>query len=133
MKWIVIGLCLIGAAFGIAPIRARILPHLDPVLGRLGPAGEKISAPAKRLAAKNEANILLRRLAQDHADRKELPDPLSFQTWVRLNTKGGKRGLDPWGHPYYLVRGNHQMTVGSHGPDRKRNTRDDVRASAPIE
>jgi hypothetical protein len=133
LKYLIIIIFLLGAGFGIRPIRARLMPYFAPVIEKLGPVGRKITAPAKRWSTKNEERVLLQKLAEQHADHRELPSPLEFQTWMRIYTHGGNHGLDPWGHPYYLVHENHQITVGSQGPDRLRNTADDVRTSATIQ
>jgi hypothetical protein len=132
LKFIIIFIFALGAIFGIPQLRAKAMPLIDPLLTKLGPVGEKISAPSKKWAARNEANILIRKLAEEYNEKKELPDPLSFQPWIRMNTKGGKKGLDPWGRPYYLMRSGNQITVGSQGPDRRRNSADDVRVTVPI-
>ena len=133
LKFILIFILLIGAVFGFPPLRNRVVPHMGPVMKLLGPFGDKISAPSKRWAAKNEMRILLRKLAEDHAEKKDLPSGLNFQSWIRANTRGGAKGLDPWGHPYYLVRAGKLITVGSQGPDRRRNTPDDIRVSVPFD
>ena len=132
IKYVIIFICLIGASFYVPALRARVMPIFAPVLNHLGPVGDKLAGPSKRWAARNEANILLRKLAEEHAEHKDLPSPMNFQTWIKLNTRGGQKGLDPWNHPYYLVHNGSSVTVGSQGPDRLRNTSDDIRVSAPI-
>jgi hypothetical protein len=132
-KFVIIIIFLLGAGFGIPKTRARLMPFFAPVIEKLGPVGRKITAPAKRWSAKNEETVLLQKLQDQHADHKELPTPLEFQTWMHIYTHGENRGLDPWGHPYYLIHEQHQITVGSQGPDRVRNTADDVRTSATIQ
>lgn len=133
LKGIVIAIFVLGALFGIPATRAKLMPVAQPVLTKLGPVGAKISNPVKRWSAKNEETVLLRKLADQHADHKELPDALDFPSWMRTYASGTDHGLDPWGHPYYLVHEGHQITIGSQGPDRRRNTADDVRISAPYE
>jgi hypothetical protein len=131
-KYFVIFVMIFGAALGIPKTRALIMPHLTPIFDRLGPVGDRVSKPAKRWAARNEVGVLTRKLAEDFADHKELPTALEFPRWIKRNVKGGKGGLDPWGLPYYLVRSEHQITVGSGGPDRQRGSTDDIRISVPI-
>lgn len=133
LKFLLIFIFLVGAAFGIPAVRARITPPLAPLLDRLGPVGRKLSDPAKKIAARNEAGFLLRKLAADYQQNKALPDPLRFRVWMKQNTHGGKGGLDPWGHPYYMVRAHKKLGVGSQGPDRKRNTADDIRVTVPFD
>jgi hypothetical protein len=132
LKFLVILILIIGAAFGIPRVREKIMPPLLPLLEKLGPVGDKLQAPVKKWAASNEAHILLRKLAADYGQNKELPSPLRFQIWIKQNTRGGKGGMDPWGRPYYMIHRAHELVVGSPGPDRIRNTADDVRASAPL-
>ncbi|MGQ0563068.1 MAG: hypothetical protein ACT443_14480 [Gemmatimonadota bacterium] len=132
LKFIVGFILLLGAAFGVPSVRARITPPLMPVLEKLGPVGAKLSDPAKKWSARNEANMLIRKLAEDYAEKKELPSALRFQVWIKMNTKLGNQGLDPWGRAYWMVHTNHQLTVGSNGPDRERNTSDDVRVTVPF-
>lgn len=132
LKFVVIFILILGAAFGVPSIRARISPPLLPVLEKLGPVGDKLQAPVKKWAASNEAHVLLRRLAADYAQNRTLPSPLRFQIWIKQNTKSGKGGMDPWGRPYYMIHRAHELVVGSPGPDRIRDTADDVRAKAPL-
>ena len=125
-KVIGIMLLLLGAAFGIPQTREKIAP----IMGRmLAPVGGKLGAPAKKWSAKNEANVLARKLAEDNTQGKKIPTPKTFQAWVKSNTKAGKRGLDPWDNPYYMQKTAKEITVGSSGPDGTRNTPDDIRAT----
>lgn len=132
LKFVLIFIFLTGAAFGVPAIRAKILPPLAPVLDKFGPVGDRMSAPVKKWSARNEANMLIRKLAEDYAEKKELPSPLRFQVWIRQNTKMGNKGMDPWGRPYYMIHTGGQLTVGSQGPDRTRATADDVRVTVPF-
>jgi hypothetical protein len=132
MKTFLIVLLLIGAAFGIPPIRNRIIGPLDPVLSKLGPIGEKIATPAKRWEAGQEATLIIRRISENRQINKPVPTPLTFQGWLKANVRGLKRdGMDPWGHPYYYIHTRQNMTVGSQGQDRLRDTPDDVRITVP--
>ena len=134
-KFLVIFVLLLGAAFGIPPIRNRIAGPLDPVLSKLGPVGEKMQNPVRRWATKNEEMLIIRKLAEHHNQRRDMPSPLGFQGWIKQNFRSGSNdaGLDPWGRPYYLVHTRQRITVGSQGPDRKRDTSDDVRVSVPLQ
>ena len=133
-KILFVVIIMLGAAFGIPQIRNRIVGPLDPVLSRMGPLGDKINAPAKRWAARNEINLIIRKLAEDHNQNRGTPSPLGFQGWLKQNFRGGiNDGGDPWGRPYYLVHTANQITVGSQGADRLRNTPDDVRLSVPLQ
>lgn len=132
MKYFIIFIVLFGAAWSIPPVHAKLRPLFDPIQRALGPVGDKMGRPAKRWAAKNEANVLLRKIAEDFASKKTMPSPSSFQRWVKTNTRGGNKGMDPWGSPYYMLHKAHQVSVGSRGPDKIAQTPDDVVASAPI-
>ena len=129
--WKLIGIVAlaIGAGMGIPEIRAKLAPHVGRLLA---PVAEKAGDPLKKWSAKNEVKALLHKLSLEDARGRPLPSPLDFQMWVRTNTKAGKRGLDPWDRPYYLLTAPRRITVGSAGPDRKRNTRDDIRVSAAL-
>ena len=133
-KFIIVTVILIGAAFGIEPIRAKITPPLVPLFEMMGPVGDKLSNPAKRMAARNEAGMILRKISEEYQLKRTLPSPLGFQTWIKLNVRAGIKaaGLDPWGLPYYFIRENRQITVGSNGPDKTRGSDDDVRVSVPF-
>ena len=134
-KYILIFIVLVGAAFGIPAIRNRIAGPLDPLLSKLGPVGDKIQSPVRRWAAKNEEMLIIRKLAEHHNQQRDLPSPLAFQGWVKQHFRGVENdaGLDPWGRPYYLIHTRNQITVGSQGADRKRDTPDDVRVSVPLQ
>ena len=129
LKFALIFIVLVGAAFGIPQIRRHVAPPLEPVLG---PIGKKFGDPAKKVAARNEAGMLLRKIAEEYNQNKEVPDPLRFPVWVKMNTKGSRKGADPWGKPYYMIKENRQLTIGSAGPDMKRSTSDDIRVSVPF-
>ena len=135
VKYVVIFIFILGAAFGIPAIRNRIAGPLDPVLSKLGPIGEKIQTPTRRWATKNEEMLIIRKLAEQHNQQKEMPSPLAFQSWIKQNFKGRgtEAGLDPWGRPYYLIHTRNQITVGSQGADRRRETPDDIRVSVPLQ
>lgn len=132
MKYLIIFIVLFGAAWSIPPVHAKLRPIFDPIQRAIGPVGEKMGRPAKRWAAKNEANVLLRKVAEEYASKKTMPTPSNFQLWVKTYTRGGNKGKDPWGSPYYFQRQAHQVTIGSRGPDKIARTPDDVTASAPI-
>lgn len=123
----------LGATLTIPALRQKAAPYFAPVTSKLAPITDKFVQPTKRWSAKNEAGALLHKLSEDDAQKKELPSALSFPVWVRTHSKNERRGNDPWGRPYYLINDPHQITVGSSGPDRRRNTPDDIRVSAPVQ
>lgn len=133
MKWIIILVIALGAAFGIPAIRNRIAPPLEPVLSRLGPIGTAISTPAKRFSAKNEADVIAKKLVDAKKRGLSLPTARGFTRWIQQNMRGLERkGVDPWGHPYYLQVGEKQITVGSFAQDGVPHTEDDVRVTVPL-
>ncbi len=133
MKWIIILVIAVGAAFGIPSIRNRIAPPLEPVLSRLGPIGEAIITPAKRFSAKNEADVIAKKLVDAKQRGMSLPTQRGFTRWIQQNMRGLERkGMDPWGQPYYLERGDKQITVGSVAQDGVPLTEDDVRVTVPL-
>jgi len=131
-KVILFSIFALGTALAIPSVRQRVQPYLTPVTRKLQPVTTRLTTPTKKWQAKNEAGALLAKLSEDEAQKKELPSALEFRRWIRTRTQGEHRGNDPWGRPYYLIHESSQITVGSPGPDRKRNTPDDVRVSAPI-
>jgi hypothetical protein len=132
MKWVIILIIAVGAAFGIPSIRARIAPPLEPVLTRLGPIGKAIQTPAKRFNAKNEADVIVRKVADWKLQNRPMPTERGFTKWIQQNMRGLERdGMDPWGNPYYLVRADKHISVGSSAQDGVPHTDDDIRASAP--
>lgn len=133
MKVFLILIVAIGAAFGIPSIRNRIAGPLDPVLSKLGPLGEKIQTPAKRWSAKNEADVIVRKVADLKDQNRPFPPPRQFTKWIQQNMRGLERkGMDPWGRPYYLERAQKQVTVGSVAQDGVYDTADDVRSTLPV-
>ena len=132
MKALLIILLLIGAAFGIPSIRNRIVGPLDPLLSKLGPLGEKIATPARRWQVNQDHQLIFRRIAEERSLHRPMPAPRTFQSWLKTNVPGLKwGGNDPWGRPYYFIHNRQTTTVGSEGPDRVRDTSDDLRLTAP--
>src|SRR5688572_22428889 len=132
MKAFLIVLLLIGAAFGIPSIRNRIVGPLDPLLSKMGPLGEKIATPARRWQADQEEKLILRRIEEERSQHRPMPAPRTFQSWLKTNVPDlNWKGNDPWGRPYYFIHNRQITTIGSEGPDRLRDTPDDVRLTAP--
>jgi hypothetical protein len=121
----------LGTIVGVPAVRARVMPPLEPVLEKLG-LERKLADPIKRRKADAEIRVVLHKLTEAIQKKQEVPDPLGFQYWLKSHTRFEKRGMDPWGRPYYLSDANNQLTVGSNGPDRKRETADDVRITLPF-
>lgn len=133
MKFLLILIVAIGAAFGIPSVRHRIMTPLEPVLVRVGPIGEKLATPARRWNAKNEAEVIARKVAEQKDLHRPFPTPRRFTQWIQQNMRGLERkGMDPWGNPYYLERTDRTITVGSAAQDGVPGTEDDVRVTVAI-
>jgi hypothetical protein len=89
-----------------------------------------------KVTAHNEVDFLINQVELARIMGREIPTETSFQNWIkaRVKTSAGVRvtGKDPWGAPYYLSRSQTAITIGSNGPDGKRNTPDDIRLSKAI-
>jgi hypothetical protein len=125
MKAILIILVLLGAAWSIPEVRSRTY---EPAFKRLGPTGEKLLAPTYRAGARSQANHMFRIMSLDRDQGRPLPEPQTFQRWIRSRL-GEEATLDPWGSPYYMERERSMITIGSPGPDRRRGTDDDIRVT----
>jgi len=119
----------------VPELRARARPHIEPAFGdvidwwagRLGPVAES----ALRWSATNELRAALRSLREDLQAGRPLPDPARFHTYVMQKHVSGRGGRDPWGSPYYLIVTRDSLIGGSAGPDRERDTADDILVSVP--
>lgn len=118
-----------GASATVPSLRERVEPRVVPVwdsaLRRADPIIKRAKVPIDRWAAQHEAQAIARMIRS----RGGLPRPSEFPDYLRQNWRGGRQGRDPWGNWYYLVVSRDSITVGSAGPDRERNTEDDIRAS----
>ena len=133
MKVLLLIVLIVGAAFAVPSIRHRIAGPLDPVLGKLGPVGEKLRTPARRFKAHNEIQAIIGRMNEDKLMGRSLPTPVQVHKWVRDKMRGGiEDGLDPWGQQYYYSRSRSAATVGSMGQDMQRDTPDDIRISTSL-
>src|SRR5688500_2158295 len=131
LKFVFFAALALGTIAGVPAVREKVMPPLAPVLEKLG-LEQKVADPIKRRRADAEIRVVLHKLAEAIQEKKEVPTPVSFPRWLSSNTRFEKRGIDPWGRPYYLSDANNQLTVGSNGPDRKRQTADDVRITLPF-
>lgn len=129
LKLVLIGLVAIGFLTAHAPTRTRVASAAAPALDRLGPVGAFALRPVHRFTADTEVKFIVGQLRQASTLGRELPMEARFAQWLK-RIKLRDDGLDPWGAPYYLERARNNLTVGSRGPDGKRGTADDIRASA---
>jgi hypothetical protein len=129
MRRLLIGIVLVGLTWSIPELRQRTW---QPVLVRLGPVGARAMEPSRRAGARSNANHLLRTMLADHNQGRQIPDARGFEAWSKRRFRDPTVLVDPWGSNYYIERTGGQLTVISPGPDRKRNTADDIRASSPF-
>jgi hypothetical protein len=130
MNKIIALVVVLAIIWAIPAARTQLGASALPVLEKLGPRGEALIQPARREAAKKQINAILRVLASDLDTGQQLPDARTFQPWMNRRIPE-LTGRDPWGNPYWLERRPEQPpTVGSNGPDGKRDTADDIRQTA---
>jgi hypothetical protein len=136
LKLVLVLLVAIGFATAHPPTRERIAHTAAPALEKLGPVGRFLLRPMHKVTAHNEVDFLINQVELARIMGREIPTETSFQNWIkaRVKTSAGVRvtGKDPWGAPYYLSRSQTAITIGSNGPDGKRNTPDDIRLSKAI-
>ncbi|HSJ33274.1 MAG TPA: hypothetical protein VK933_17670 [Longimicrobiales bacterium] len=125
MKRFIVFIVLLAVVWAIPEARNRIGVAALPLLERLGPVGERAANPFRRWKARNEAEFFLRIISDDRAEVRPLPEERLFKDWV-LRRMPEETGVDPWGSDYWLRRRGSTFTVGSSGPDRQRDTADDV-------
>jgi hypothetical protein len=129
MKVLIIVLVLAGFAWAYPPTRARIVHGVEPALVRLGPVGTRLMIPVQRYTTAQEVEFIKNQIGLARMEGRELPDERTFPRWLAKRVVTRYNGNDPWGSPYYLMRVNRTMTVGSMGQDRQRGTEDDIRKS----
>jgi hypothetical protein len=129
MKKLMIILVILGVAWSSPPARAKLAIWSEPVLVRLGPAGDRMLRPMHNTTARNEMDMLLRQLKADLQEGRRLPTERAFGDWLQ-RAPTSRRGLDPWGNSYYLQLGPGTMTVRSAGVDGVRDTDDDIHRTA---
>lgn len=106
---------LVAAVVFVKPVRERARPHLESAMN-----------PLYTWTERNEVKELQRLLAREQATLGTIPKAAEFQKWI-ASKQGEAAGLDSWGQPYYLTLTRRTYLVGSPGPDRTRNTPDDIR------
>jgi hypothetical protein len=127
-----VGLLLLLVIFAIVtvpPLRAWAEPVIDPVAEALSQAAEPVVArvrqPIYAWSTRKEVRELARDLHQRYQERRALPDPIEFTSF--LGRTHGMGGFDRWGGAYYLQFAGDSVVVGSPGPDGTANTPDDIR------
>jgi hypothetical protein len=125
MQKIIAFIVILAVIWAVPPVRERIATATVPALERLGPVGDVLINPMRRMSAKNKARAITRQATIDRNEGRPAPEPQSFRSWITRRMPD-ETGLDPWGRPYWLDRRTGSLTVGSSGPDGIRNTADDV-------
>jgi hypothetical protein len=102
----------------VPQLRARARPQIEYVLN-----------PVYRWEAKNRVRDVHRMLARERSQGTALPRPRDFSQFLAVR-EGAQAAVDPWNEPYYLITTRRSFRVGSSGPDRVRNTTDDILSEA---
>jgi hypothetical protein len=68
-------------------------------------------------------------LERERSQGGTVPRPKDFNRFLALR-EGDQAAVDPWNEPYYLITTRRTFRVGSSGPDRQRNTTDDILSEA---
>jgi hypothetical protein len=123
---------LLGFAWSFPPTRRTISSALAPVLTKLGPVGDRAIEPTRRYDARNEVDFIAQQIEHERTQGRAVPNPRTFQEWLKQRVTTRRDGIDPWGKPYYFVRTGNTHAIGSDGADGERGTADDIRASLPF-
>lgn len=120
-----------GISSSVPPVRERVAPRVAPIrdyaVRELAPHVKRGLDPVYRWSAVQEMRRIARELRQRELSFVALPHPREFQKFLEKQHYTGRKGLDPWGSPYYLILKRDSIIVGSPGPDLKRGTEDDIR------
>ncbi|HEX8394067.1 MAG TPA: hypothetical protein VF665_17120 [Longimicrobium sp.] len=117
MSKVVWFLALVVAAFVfVKPLREKARPQLETAMN-----------PLYGWTVRNEVKDLQRLVAREQALTGNMPKPSEFERFI-TSRQGPNAAVDSWGQPYYLTVTRRTYAVGSSGPDRRRNTADDIRA-----
>lgn len=105
---------LLAAVLLVPSLRARARPQIEYVL-----------TPVYRWEARNRVNAVLKVLEREQSQGGALPRPRDFDKFL-IAREGAEAAVDPWDQPYFLIATRRTFQVGSSGPDRQRNTVDDI-------
>ena len=130
IKKLLILIAVIALLSSFPASRSKLTTVAAPLLGKLGPVGERIAAPARQYNARTACTTYLRIIAERYNEGHEPPTPREFPRWAQQQT--GEDALDPWGNSYWLVRERGVLRVGSNGVDGRRGTSDDIPESVPF-
>jgi hypothetical protein len=109
---------LLATVLLVPSLRARARPQIEYVL-----------TPVYRWEARNRVHAVQKVLEREQSQGGALPRPRDFSKFL-VTREGAEASVDPWEQPYFLIATRRTFQVGSSGPDRQRNTVDDI-LSAP--
>jgi hypothetical protein len=112
IMWVLV--FLLAAVLLVPSLRARARPQIEYVLN-----------PVYRWEARNRVHAVQKVLEREQSQGGVFPRPRDFTTFL-VNNEGADAALDPWNQPYFLIATRRTFQVGSSGPDRQRNTADDI-------
>jgi hypothetical protein len=122
---------VLAAVWAIPGFRGQATSAALPALERLGPVGEAVGGPVRRVAARTRVTGVLRIIASDYNEGRPIPGERDFQQWMRQRMPDAGT-VDPWGNPYWLQRTRGSIGVGSSGADGRRGTADDIKHTIPF-
>lgn len=129
-KLIFLLLFIAGVSASVPPIRERVAPRVRPVreylVREVGPPLRRGIDPVLRWSAVQETRRIARELRQRELSFLPMPAARDFTTFLERQHYGSD-GLDPWETPYSMLIRRDSIFVISAGPDRERNTADDIR------
>jgi hypothetical protein len=111
-------LLLVGAVVVAVspPLRARAAPYVAPVVN-----------PFRRVMVKDRVTSISAFVQRDVHRTGLSPQDRDLPRVLRSMFPGREDAMmDPWGRRYFLRRRGDGFHVGSAGPDRRRDTRDDI-------
>lgn len=118
MGRVLLVLLLAAAALASPAVRGRVKPYVQPALD-----------PVYEWSTRSRVKEIARMIQTDRAAGRSTPTPKNFAEFLRRRYPGDGGATDPWGVPYYLVKGRTGTTaVGSAGADGVRGTADDILA-----
>jgi len=115
-KFVLLILALLAVVVLVPSVRERARPQVEAAMN-----------PMYVWNVRNEVKELQHVVTREVSMGNALPKPRDFQKFL-VQREGEGSALDSWGQPYYLQVTRRSYLVGSSGPDRRRNTADDIRS-----
>jgi general secretion pathway protein G len=81
---------------------------------------------AQLSTAENAARVIRQAAQQWQAANNETTCPTMSQLVQEKHLDPGQNTNDPWGQPFVLSCSDDDVTVSSSGPDKRKNTKDDI-------